>query len=192
MAKSTILKHRMVEQEDVKLMVGTGLDAYRLSISWSRLIPNGRGPINPKGLQFYNNLINELISSGIQPHVTLHNYDLPQALEDEYGDGLVLKSYVTRVEYLHVYIGVVLDSIRDGSNIKGYFAWSFMDVFELFEFWFKCLKCFLQSFIKIMFAYILKTYLLAWFYRVMVLCESFMSNDLLSRFTIEGLNIHIN
>ncbi|RYQ86581.1 hypothetical protein Ahy_B04g071585 isoform E [Arachis hypogaea] len=39
MAKSTILKHRMVEQEDVKLMVGTGLDAYRLSISWSRLIP---------------------------------------------------------------------------------------------------------------------------------------------------------
>ncbi|RYR62554.1 hypothetical protein Ahy_A04g020225 isoform B [Arachis hypogaea] len=92
MAKSTILKHRMVEQEDVKLMVGTGLDAYRLSISWSRLIPNGRGPINPKGLQFYNNLINELISSGIQPHVTLHNYDLPQALEDEYGDGLVLKS----------------------------------------------------------------------------------------------------
>ncbi|XLT40320.1 hypothetical protein HN873_071612, partial [Arachis hypogaea] len=50
-------------KEDVKLMVETGLDAYRLSISWSRLIPNGRGPINPKGLQFYNNLINELISS---------------------------------------------------------------------------------------------------------------------------------
>ncbi|XP_052113034.1 hydroxyisourate hydrolase-like isoform X1 [Arachis duranensis] len=72
-------------KEDVKLMMETGLDAYRLSISWSRLIPNGRGPINPKGLQFYNNLINELISNGIQPHVTLHNFDLPQALEDEYG-----------------------------------------------------------------------------------------------------------
>ncbi|XP_052107320.1 hydroxyisourate hydrolase isoform X3 [Arachis duranensis] len=72
-------------KEDVKLMVETGLDAYRLSISWSRLIPNGRGPINPKGLQFYNNFINELISNGIQPHVTLHNFDLPQALEDEYG-----------------------------------------------------------------------------------------------------------
>ncbi|XLT84249.1 hypothetical protein HN873_006002 [Arachis hypogaea] len=72
-------------KEDVKLMVETGLDAYRFSISWSRLIPNGRGPINPKGLQFYNNLINELISNRIQPHVTLHNFDLPQALEDEYG-----------------------------------------------------------------------------------------------------------
>ncbi|KAK2457201.1 beta glucosidase [Trifolium repens] len=71
-------------KEDVQLMVETGLDAYRFSISWSRLIPNGRGPVNPKGLQYYNNLINELISNGIEPHVTLHNYDLPQALEDEY------------------------------------------------------------------------------------------------------------
>ncbi|KAH9655388.1 Beta-glucosidase 11 [Citrus sinensis] len=72
-------------KEDVKLMADTGLDAYRLSISWSRLIPNGRGPVNPKGLQYYNNLINELIRYGIQPHVTLHHFDLPQALEDEYG-----------------------------------------------------------------------------------------------------------
>ncbi|XP_057422758.1 hydroxyisourate hydrolase-like isoform X2 [Lotus japonicus] len=71
-------------KEDVQLMVETGLDAYRFSISWSRLIPNGRGPVNPKGLQYYNNLINELIANGIQPHVTLHNFDFPQALEDEY------------------------------------------------------------------------------------------------------------
>ncbi|KAB1202978.1 Hydroxyisourate hydrolase [Morella rubra] len=72
-------------KEDVQLMVDTGLDAYRFSISWSRLIPNGRGPSNPKGLQYYNNLIDELVNNGIQPHVTLSNYDLPQALEDEYG-----------------------------------------------------------------------------------------------------------
>ncbi|MED6222781.1 glycosyl hydrolase 1 [Stylosanthes scabra] len=51
-------------KEDVKLMVETGIDAYRFSISWSRLIPNGRGPINPKALKFYNNLINELINNG--------------------------------------------------------------------------------------------------------------------------------
>ncbi|XVF47165.1 hypothetical protein PTKIN_Ptkin03bG0087600 [Pterospermum kingtungense] len=72
-------------KEDVQLMAHTGLGAYRYSISWSRLIPNGRGPVNLKGLQYYNNLINELIRNGIQPHVTLHHTDLPQALEDEYG-----------------------------------------------------------------------------------------------------------
>ncbi|XP_075664234.1 beta-glucosidase 11-like isoform X2 [Castanea sativa] len=72
-------------KKDVQLMEDTGLEAYRFSISWSRLIPNGRGAVNPKGLQYYNKLINELISHGIQPHVTLHHTDLPQALEDEYG-----------------------------------------------------------------------------------------------------------
>ncbi|KAM4113388.1 hypothetical protein ACJW30_05G217100 [Castanea mollissima] len=72
-------------KDDVQLMVDTGLEAYRFSISWSRLIPNGRGPVNPKGLQYYNNLINELSSNGIQPHVTLHHSDFPQALEDKYG-----------------------------------------------------------------------------------------------------------
>lgn len=51
-------------KEDVQLMVETGLEAYRFSISWSRLLPNGRGPVNPKGLQYYNNLINELINHG--------------------------------------------------------------------------------------------------------------------------------
>ncbi|KAF3773562.1 6-phospho-beta-galactosidase [Nymphaea thermarum] len=75
-------------QEDVKLMHDMGLDAYRFSISWSRLIPGGRGDINPKGLQYYNNLINELIKYGIEPHVTLHHLDLPQILEDEYGGWL--------------------------------------------------------------------------------------------------------
>ncbi|KAL9259571.1 Beta-glucosidase 11-like protein [Drosera capensis] len=71
-------------KEDVQLMVETGLDAYRFSISWSRLIPNGRGPVNPKGLEFYNNFINELIKHGMEPHVTLFHVDLPQVLEDEY------------------------------------------------------------------------------------------------------------
>ncbi|CAN4093070.1 unnamed protein product [Withania somnifera] len=78
-------------KEDVQLMVDTGLEAYRFSISWSRLIPGGRGPVNPKGLQFYNNYIDELISQGIQPHVTLFHSDLPQALEDEYGGWLSRK-----------------------------------------------------------------------------------------------------
>lgn len=69
---------------DVQLMSDTGLEAYRFSISWSRLIPRGRGAINPKGLEYYNNLINELVKRGIEIHVTLSHLDYPQILEDEY------------------------------------------------------------------------------------------------------------
>ncbi|XP_010265850.1 PREDICTED: beta-glucosidase 12-like [Nelumbo nucifera] len=74
-------------KEDVGIMKEMGLDAYRFSFSWSRLLPNGKlsGGVNKEGLEYYNNLINELISNGIQPFVTLFHWDLPQALEDEYG-----------------------------------------------------------------------------------------------------------
>lgn len=71
-------------KEDVALMSETGLDAYKFSISWSRLIPDGRGVINPKGVEYYNNLINELIHHGVEPHITLYHFDLPQSLEDAY------------------------------------------------------------------------------------------------------------
>ncbi|CAA7049799.1 unnamed protein product [Microthlaspi erraticum] len=75
-------------KEDVQLMVETGLNAYRFSISWSRLIPNGRGHVNPKGLQFYKNFIQQLVNHGIEPHVTLYHDDHPQSIEDEYGGWL--------------------------------------------------------------------------------------------------------
>ncbi|CAM0884546.1 unnamed protein product [Alopecurus aequalis] len=75
-------------KDDVKLMVDTNLEAYRFSISWSRLIPNGRGAVNPKGLEYYNNLIDELVKQGIQVHVMLCHLDFPQVLDDEYGGWL--------------------------------------------------------------------------------------------------------
>ncbi|PIA46230.1 hypothetical protein AQUCO_01500033v1 [Aquilegia coerulea] len=80
-------------KDDVKLMHKMGVDAYRFSISWSRLIPDGHGAVNPKGVNYYNNLINELVSYGIEAHVTLSHFDIPQALEDEY-EGLLSPKFI--------------------------------------------------------------------------------------------------
>ncbi|XP_021826745.1 cyanogenic beta-glucosidase-like [Prunus avium] len=77
-------------KEDVAMMKDMGLDSYRFSISWSRILPKGTlsGGINEKGIKYYNNLINELQLNGIKPVVTLFHWDVPQALVDEY-DGFL-------------------------------------------------------------------------------------------------------
>ncbi|KAM3734148.1 hypothetical protein ACB098_11G192100 [Castanea mollissima] len=74
-------------KEDVAIMKYIGFDAYRFSISWSRLLPCGNisGGVNREGIKYYNNLIDELLSHGLKPFVTLFHWDLPQALEDTYG-----------------------------------------------------------------------------------------------------------
>ncbi|PIA43739.1 hypothetical protein AQUCO_01800058v1 [Aquilegia coerulea] len=70
-------------KEDVALMKRMGANAHRFSISWSRILPNGKlGGVNKKGIQFYNNLIDEMISKDLQPFVTLFHWDLPQHLQD--------------------------------------------------------------------------------------------------------------
>ena len=72
-------------KEDVALMKEQGLKAYRFSIAWTRIFPEGKGHVNQKGIDFYNRLIDELIANQIEPVVTLYHWDLPQALQDEYG-----------------------------------------------------------------------------------------------------------
>ncbi|HHX62817.1 MAG TPA: beta-glucosidase [Epulopiscium sp.] len=67
-------------KEDVKIMKDMGTKAYRFSISWPRVMPDGIGKINEKGLQFYSDLVDELIDSGIEPYVTLFHWDLPYEL----------------------------------------------------------------------------------------------------------------
>jgi 6-phospho-beta-glucosidase len=72
-------------KEDVALMSEMGLKAYRFSIAWSRIYPEGRGQVNEKGLHFYDELIDELLKYNIQPIITIYHWDVPQALMDEYG-----------------------------------------------------------------------------------------------------------
>src|SRR3954451_24679145 len=71
--------------EDVDLMAGLGVNAYRFSIAWPRIQPDGTGPANPKGLDFYRRLLERLRERGITPWVTLYHWDLPQALQDRGG-----------------------------------------------------------------------------------------------------------
>jgi beta-glucosidase len=75
--------HRYVE--DVALMRDLGVQAYRFSVSWPRVLPKGKGDANPAGLNFYKSLVEELSRNGIEPWVCLCHYDLPQALQDEGG-----------------------------------------------------------------------------------------------------------
>ena len=72
-------------REDVALMKQLNIKAYRFSISWARVIPDGDGEVNEQGLRFYDNLVDELIASGIEPLITLYHWDLPSALQDKGG-----------------------------------------------------------------------------------------------------------
>jgi beta-glucosidase len=72
--------HRSLD--DVRLMKSLGVSTYRFSIAWPRVFPQGRGHANPKGLDFYDRLVDELLANGIEPYATLYHWDLPQALQD--------------------------------------------------------------------------------------------------------------
>jgi beta-glucosidase len=100
-------------KEDIALMADMGLKHYHLSISWSRVQPLGRGPSNPKGLQFYSDLIDELLKNDITPWVNLYHWDIPTALQletdgflnpdiaDYYADyaELCFKNFGDRIKY---------------------------------------------------------------------------------------------
>ncbi len=72
-------------REDVRLMRALGIDAFRFSIAWPRVMPSGRGAVNDTGLDYYDRLVDELLAAGIEPYPTLYHWDLPQALEDRGG-----------------------------------------------------------------------------------------------------------
>lgn len=87
--------------EDVALMQDLGLQAYRFSIAWPRILPVGRGQVNQAGLDFYSRLVDKLLAANITPFVTLYHWDLPQALQDE-GGWAVRSTAEAFVEYADV------------------------------------------------------------------------------------------
>ncbi|MGI6229958.1 MAG: glycoside hydrolase family 1 protein [Tractidigestivibacter sp.] len=105
-------------REDVELMAEMGLRAYRFSIAWSRVMPDGTGEPNPKGVQFYHDLIDDLVEHGIEPIVTLYHYDLPWALVERYG-GWVSRQVVDDFEaYARFVISEYGDKVKYWTTIN--------------------------------------------------------------------------
>lgn len=98
-------------RDDVALMRELGLNAYRFSVSWSRLLPEGRGCVNPRGLGFYERLVDALLEHGIQPMATLYHWDLPVAL-DRLGGWLNPDSAHWFAEYAQVLFRALDDRVK--------------------------------------------------------------------------------
>ncbi|KAF3450131.1 hypothetical protein FNV43_RR06211 [Rhamnella rubrinervis] len=115
-------------KDDIKLMKKVGLDSFRFSISWPRVLPTGKVKggvgINHKGVEFYNNLINELLSNGIVPFVTIFHWDVPQTLEDEYGGFLSPKIVKDFQEYAAFLFETFGDRVKHWCTLNEPFIFS--------------------------------------------------------------------
>ena len=100
-------------RDDVKLMAQIGINSYRFSLAWTRILPRGHGALNESGLSFYDRLIDELLANDIQPFVTLYHWDLPQALQDRGGWANRDTAF-----YFRDYAGEV--SLRYGDRVKNW------------------------------------------------------------------------
>lgn len=98
--------------EDVALMKDLGLKAYRFSISWPRILPAGRGKVNPAGIAFYSRLVDALLEAGIEPFVTLYHWDLPQVLQEAGGwpARMIVEAFA---EYAHAVTQPLGDRVKN-------------------------------------------------------------------------------
>lgn len=105
--------HYHLFKDDIKLMKDLGFKNYRFSISWPRILPTGKiNNINQKGIDFYNNLINELLKADIQPYVTLYHWDLPYSLYKEYGGWTSDKIITDYIQYAHLCFKLFGDRVK--------------------------------------------------------------------------------
>lgn len=118
----TACDHYHRYKEDVALLKNLGIKNYRFSVSWSRIMPNGKGEINPEGVAFYSNLADELLKAGITPWVTIFHWDLPRALFEEGG---FLNDKIS--DYFADYAKTVVEIF--GDRVKNYFIFNEPQVF---------------------------------------------------------------
>ncbi len=112
-------------EEDVKLMAELGVKHYRFGISWSRVIPDGRGAVNEKGIDFYQRLTDALLKNGITPHATLFHWDTPQALEDRYGSWRSREIAKDFADYCSVAVGRLGDRITHWMTLNEIFCFTY-------------------------------------------------------------------
>lgn len=92
-------------KEDIQLLKNLGVQTYRMSIAWSRIFPEGKGQPNPKGLDYYNRVVDELLANNITPYVTLFHWDLPAALPDGWQNRDTAKAYGDYAGYTSKQLG---------------------------------------------------------------------------------------
>lgn len=97
---------------DLDLMSAMGLRSYRFSVAWPRIMPNGKGAVNPKGLDFYRRLVEGLLERGIVPMATLYHWDLPMPLQE--GGGWAIRDTASRFAD---YAGILADALGDGVGL---------------------------------------------------------------------------
>ena len=115
--------HRM--PQDVVMMKALGLDAYRFSVAWPRVIPDGVGAVNAEGIDFYDRLVDQLLDNGIRPFVTLYHWDLPQVLDDR-GGWLSRDSAPWFGEYAAAVVGRLGDRVRNWTTLNEPWCSSFL------------------------------------------------------------------
>ncbi len=121
----TACDHYHRSSEDIALMKSLGLQTYRFSIAWPRILPVGTGPINPKGLAFYDQLVDHLLEAGIIPCATLYHWDLPQTLQER-GGWANRESADWFADYARVMFDQLGDRVKFWSTLNEPFVSSFI------------------------------------------------------------------
>ena len=120
------IDHYHLYKQDIQLMKEMGVKAYRFSISWPRIFPSGKGAFNPKGLDFYNRLTDELLKADIEPFATLYHWDLPQALMDDYGGWQSRETAYAFAEYAGFMANKLSDRVKNFFTMNEFY--SFVDM----------------------------------------------------------------